>query len=176
MLIQWLWVFGHPTSSYCVVTETNETVSELRNGSDFKKFNETLFQGKTFYTINYHEDSLLPRGFLRGLNVTGLIVNDTDFQGLEEKAFEGNVPDLRFIGDSVTSIWFQNSRLASFWKVPNLQDLAIAQNHLILQQLHRGTSLRTHSRAREGVKVFGIFLQPADAPSPDLFKPWDETS
>ncbi|GIY98306.1 hypothetical protein CEXT_170911 [Caerostris extrusa] len=68
-------------SSYCVVSETNETLLELRNASDFKKFNETLLRGKTFYILNLQKDSCLPRGFLRGLNVFGLVVDDPSLPG-----------------------------------------------------------------------------------------------
>ncbi|GIY27063.1 hypothetical protein CEXT_30601 [Caerostris extrusa] len=78
-------------SSCCVVSETNETVSELApsgirncrdvvpecvcfdsqpavilhcwNVSDFEKFNENLNKRNTLYTINIYEDSFPCRGF-----------------------------------------------------------------------------------------------------------------
>ncbi|GIY48111.1 hypothetical protein CEXT_572011 [Caerostris extrusa] len=105
-------------SSCCVLSETNETVSELApsgnqkcrdvvpececrecsqttlelhcwNVSDFEKFNEKLNKRNTPYTIHLHKDSFLPRGFLRGLNLIGLVVEDPHLEGLDEKAFEG---------------------------------------------------------------------------------------
>ncbi|GIX95509.1 protein toll [Caerostris darwini] len=172
-------------SSCCVVSETNETVSELRNVSDVKKFNETLFQGKTFYTIIYRDDSFLPRGFLRGVNVTGLIVNDTHFQGLEEEAFEGvvflkhffvfrssakNVPDMRFIRDSVISIWFRNSRLTSL-EGPNLQNLRVLEMLSFYNNSIEYIAPDTF-QGTEGVKVFDISHNRLTHLPPDLFKPW----
>ncbi|GIY43423.1 hypothetical protein CEXT_243821 [Caerostris extrusa] len=104
--------------SCCVVSETNETVSELApsgiqkcrdvvpececfdsqpavilhcwNVSDFEKFNENLNKRNTLYTINIYGHRFLPRGFLRGLNVLGIIVDDPHLEGFEESAFEGS--------------------------------------------------------------------------------------
>ncbi|GIX95500.1 uncharacterized protein CDAR_169651 [Caerostris darwini] len=170
-------------SSYCVVSETNVTVSELRNV--LKVYEPQMSKGKGLYIINYPKDNLVTREYFRGLNVTGLIVNDTHFQGLEEKAFEEvvflkhfivftssatKIPDFRFIRNSVISIWFQNSRLTSV-EGPNLQDLPLLET----------LSFRNNSieyvapdafQGTEGVIYFDIAHNRLTYLPPDLFKPW----
>ncbi|GIY21975.1 uncharacterized protein CDAR_570881 [Caerostris darwini] len=77
----------------CGLYLSNAEVS-CRNVSDFEKFAEKLADGSLFevnatYTIWLSGSSVLPRGFLRGLDVSGLIVDDPPLQGLEEGALEG---------------------------------------------------------------------------------------
>ncbi|GIX95487.1 uncharacterized protein CDAR_169561, partial [Caerostris darwini] len=155
------------------------------NVSDFEKFNENLNKMNTLYTINVYEDSFLPRGFLRGLSVLGLIVDGPHLEGLEEGAFEGvvelkhffvlnssatKVPDFRFIRDSVFSIVFRSSRLTSL-EGPNLQDLpelkilSFYNNSIeyVAPDAFQGT---------EGVTNFDISHNRLTHLPPDLFKPW----
>ncbi|GIY98319.1 uncharacterized protein CEXT_170991 [Caerostris extrusa] len=164
MLIQWFgFFFGHPII-LCVVSVTNETVSDLSNASDFKKFKEILVQGKIFYILNVQKDSFLPRGSLSGLNVSGLVVDDPHFLGFEEEAFEGvvrldNVFVMRSSATADISGGAQPARPASD-QVP-----------LIPQQLHR---VRRAGRipGHGWSNILGHLSQPADTPPPDLFKPW----
>ncbi|GIY48093.1 hypothetical protein CEXT_571921 [Caerostris extrusa] len=153
-------------SSCCVVSETNETVSELApsgiqkcrdvvpececfdsqtavilhcwNVSDFEKFNENLYKMNTLYIINIYGHRFLPTGFLRGLNVFGLIVNDTHFQGLEENAFEGVVKLEKFFvfKSSATAAFFPKQSVDIPGGVQPARPTC-AQDPLILQQLHR---------------------------------------
>ncbi|GIY98326.1 hypothetical protein CEXT_171051 [Caerostris extrusa] len=73
---------------------------------------------------------------------------------------------MRFIGDSVISIWFRNSRLTSL-EGPNLQDLPLLE---IISFYNNSIEYVAPDafQGTEGVKVFGIFLQPADAPFPQI--------
>ncbi|GIY48113.1 hypothetical protein CEXT_572021 [Caerostris extrusa] len=75
----------HPLVFYLRRTRPSQS-----SGNVLKVYEPHMYEGKPFYSINYHEDSFLPLGFLRGANVAGLFVN-AHLQGLEEKAFEGVV-------------------------------------------------------------------------------------
>ncbi|GIX95492.1 hypothetical protein CDAR_169601 [Caerostris darwini] len=81
-----------------------------------------------------------------------------------------NVPDFRFIRDSVFKIYFQNSRLISL-EGPNLQDLpelriiSFFNNSIeyVAPDAFQGT---------EGVTHFSISHNQLTYLPPDLFKPW----
>ncbi|GIY27071.1 uncharacterized protein CEXT_30641 [Caerostris extrusa] len=88
----------------------------------------TLYEVNTAYDIELSENSFLPRGFLKSLNVFRLVVDDPHLQGFEEGAFQGviqlkhfdvrsssvtKVPDFRVILDSVHTIHIDNSRLTA---------------------------------------------------------------
>ncbi|GIY06888.1 hypothetical protein CEXT_251311 [Caerostris extrusa] len=184
-------------SSCCVVSEANETVSELApsgiqkcrdvvpececndsktilelhcwNVSDFEKFNEKLNKRNTLYTIYLHKDSFLPRGFLRGLNVFGLVVDDPHFQGLDEKAFEGVVELEHFfvLNSSATS--------ADIPEGAQPARPARAPGHLLLQQLHRVRRARRIPGYR-GSDALQHLSQPADVPPTRLVQIMDEAS
>ncbi|GIX95494.1 uncharacterized protein CDAR_169611 [Caerostris darwini] len=168
--------------TFCVVSETNETVSDLRN---VWKDNETMYQGTPLTITDYSKYSFLRRGFLRGVNASQLFVNDTDFQGFDEKAFEGlvelryffvftssapKVPDFRFIRNSIITIWFQNSRLTSL-EGPNLQDLPWL-NLLSFRNNSIEYVAPDAFQDTDGVKVFDISYNRLTYLPPDLFKPW----
>ncbi|GIY69184.1 uncharacterized protein CEXT_722621 [Caerostris extrusa] len=67
------------------------------NMSDFEKFTQkltdgTLFEVNTTYEITLSGNKVLPRGFLKGLIVFRLYIDDPDTEVLEENAFEGGDP------------------------------------------------------------------------------------
>ncbi|GIY98297.1 hypothetical protein CEXT_170841 [Caerostris extrusa] len=71
-----------------------------------------MHQGTPLTITDYSKYSFLPRGFLRGVNASQLLVNDTDFQGFDEKAFEGVIELRYFLCSRAPHRIFQTSGLS----------------------------------------------------------------
>ncbi|GIY34086.1 uncharacterized protein CEXT_435201 [Caerostris extrusa] len=94
----------------CSEIYSKSAVLYCRNVSDFEAFNDILSngfvfdEGTTFY-ITLSGNTVLPKGFLSGLFVSELIVDDLGIQKMEEGAFDG-VLDLGSISVKMSSIKF----------------------------------------------------------------------
>ncbi|GIY89357.1 uncharacterized protein CEXT_741991 [Caerostris extrusa] len=152
----------------------------------------SLFEVNATYTIWLSGSSVLPRGFLRGLDVSGLVVDDPHLQGLEEGALGGpstqdfmvdkssikEVPDFRFIRDSLKLIYMDNSRLtaldrANLRHLPLLEELSFYNNsieHVAPDVFQVGLHLSIHGHG--GSELLQHLPQPARVPAPDLFEQW----
>ncbi|GIY21914.1 protein toll [Caerostris darwini] len=162
------------------------------NMSDFEKFTHkltdgTLFEVNTTYEITLSGNRVLPRGFLKGLIVFRLYIDDPDTEVLEEKAFEGvirlrrfhvrissisKVPDFRIIRDSVRNINIDNSRLTSL-KGSNLQGLTLLETVSFVNNSIEYVAPDTF-QGTEGVMIFDISHNKLTSLPPNLFERWSD--
>ncbi|GIX70650.1 uncharacterized protein CEXT_783071, partial [Caerostris extrusa] len=160
-----------------------------QNVSDFEAFNVILSNGSVFevnttFQISLSGNSILPKGFLNGLTVSFLSVDDFQTQ-VEEGAFDGvlyvkyfyverssmkEIPDFRAIRSSLQILAMDNSRLTQL-KGDNLKNLtrlwrlSFVNNSIayVADDVFRGT---------ENVTDFDISHNLLTYLPPSLFRSW----
>ncbi|GIX70611.1 hypothetical protein CDAR_459801 [Caerostris darwini] len=160
-----------------------------RNVSDFEAFNDILTNGPVFavntnFVITLSGNTVLPKGFLSGLFVSDLIVDDFQTQ-VEVDAFDGmrylwqitvrkssmkEIPDFRAIRSYLKILQLDNSHLTqlrgdNLKKLTRLQTLSFVNNSIahVAEDVFQGT---------ENVKYFDISHNLLTCLPPGLFKSW----
>ncbi|GIY98233.1 uncharacterized protein CEXT_74111 [Caerostris extrusa] len=161
-----------------------------RNVSDFEAFNDILTNGLVFavntnFVITFSGSTVLPKGFLCGLFVSDLIVDDFQTQ-VEEGAFDGmrylwqmivrkssmkEIPDFRAIRSYLKILQLDNnSRLTqlrgdNLKNLTRLQRLSFVNNSIehVAEDVFQGT---------KNVEYFDISHNLLTCLPPGLFKSW----
>ncbi|GIY33098.1 uncharacterized protein CDAR_439961 [Caerostris darwini] len=147
-----------------------EIALTCQNVSDFEAFDHILSNGSVFevnttFDVTLSGNTVLPKGFLNGLVVTQLIVDDFQTQ-VEEGAFEGvlyierfivqissmkEIPDFRAIRSSLKILQLDNSNLTqlrgdNLKNLTQLQRLSFVNNSVVevAADVFQGTENVTH--------------------------------
>ncbi|GIY57032.1 protein toll [Caerostris darwini] len=161
-----------------------------RNVSDFEAFNDILTNGSalevnTTIRITLSGNTVLPKGFLSGLFVSELTVDDFQTRRVEEGAFDGvlelryftvrrssmkEIPDFRAIRSSLRILRLDNSRLTqlrgdNLKNLTRLSILTFVNNSIthVADDVFQGT---------ESVTSFDISYNLLTFLPPRLFKSW----
>ncbi|GIY21919.1 protein toll [Caerostris darwini] len=154
----------------CSESERNTTVLTCQNVINFEAFdhilsNGSLFRVNTTFDITLTGNTVLPKGFLNGLVVDELCIDDPQTQ-VEEGAFEGmlklkqffvqissikKIPDFREISSSLKSLRLENSLLTqlrgdNLKNLTQLQRLSFFNNSIVdvAGDVFQGTENVTH--------------------------------
>ncbi|GIY01970.1 uncharacterized protein CDAR_297981 [Caerostris darwini] len=161
-----------------------------QNVSDFETFhhilsNDSVFTLDTPFRITLSGNTVLPKGFLSGLSVTELIVDDFQTRRVEEGAFDGvlglygisvrsssmtEIPDFRAIRSFLRTLRLDNSRLTqlegdNLKNLTKLVEISFANNSIehVADDVFQGT---------EKVTSFDISHNLLTCLPPRLFKSW----
>ncbi|GIY77168.1 protein toll, partial [Caerostris darwini] len=160
-----------------------------RNVSDFEAFNDILTNGSVFevnatFHITLSGNTVLPKGFLSGLFVSSLTVDDFQTQA-EEGAVDGvlelrhftvrrssmkEIPDFRAIRSSLLILRLDNSRLTQL-RGDNLKNLT-RLIHITLFNNSIAHVAEDVFQGTEGVEYFDISHNLLTCLPPGLFKSW----
>ncbi|GIY39035.1 protein toll [Caerostris darwini] len=176
----------------CECTEIALKVAALtcQNVNDFEAFDHILSKGSVFevnttFYITLSGSIVLPKGFLSGLVVNSLSVDDFQTQSVEEGAFDGvlelerifvqmssmkEIPDFRGIRSSLKILQLDNSRLTqlrgdNLKNLTQLWRLSLVNNSIehVAEDVFQGT---------ESVTYFDISHNLLTYLPPRLFKSW----
>ncbi|GIY04247.1 protein toll [Caerostris darwini] len=176
----------------CECYDVNLMVAKVicQNVSDFEAFdrilsNGSVFQVNTSFYITLSGSTVLPKGFLSGLSVTELTVDDFQTQRVEEGAFDGmlgfgsfsvgrssikEIPDFRAIRSSLWYLRLANSRLThlrgdNLKNLTSLYELSFFNNSIshVAEDVFQGT---------ENVEYFDISHNLLTFLPPSLFRSW----
>ncbi|CAL1270617.1 unnamed protein product [Larinioides sclopetarius] len=164
------------------------------NLSDFANFSKTLSDGSVFkvnttYDIILTGVRALPRGFLNGLIVERLYIDDIQTEVVEDGSFDGmlklkkfqvhlssikEIPDFRSVRATLRNLNLDNSRLTSISgdrlkNLTNLQTVSFVNNSIqsVASDAFEGT---------ENIMIFDLSYNQLSALPQNLFNSWKKLS